>query len=117
MECIRIRIKDVDFGHKIFFVRGGKGEKDRTTLLPGDIREELKIQIDRVKGLHHQDLEEGFGEVYIPEALGRKYPNAARESRWQKEVRRSKIRPRDASSCDGIRIAEGGETGSKRGHI
>jgi integron integrase len=83
LECIRLRIQDVDFGQNLIFVRGAKGGKDRTSILPRNLREELQAQIKAVKALHHQDLEEGFGEVYIPEALARKYPKAARETGWQ----------------------------------
>jgi integron integrase len=83
MECVRLRIQDVDFGQNILYVRGGKGGKDRTTILPQNIREELRLHIERVTDLHRRDLEEGYGEVYLPEALSRKYPNAARETRWQ----------------------------------
>ena len=83
LECIRLRIQDVDFGQGIIFVRGGKGGKDRTTILPRNLQDELQAQIEAVKALHHQDLEEGFGEVYLPEALARKYPKAVRETGWQ----------------------------------
>ena len=83
MECNRLRIQDVDFGQGLIFVRGGKGGKDRTTILPKNLQDELQRQVQAVKVLHHQDFEEGFGEVYIPEALGRKYPNAGRETGWQ----------------------------------
>ncbi|WP_456473422.1 integron integrase [Desulfolithobacter sp.] len=83
MECMRLRIKDVDFGQRKIYVRGGKGGKDRVTVLPPNLVEELQQHIARVVALHHQDLEDGFGEVYIPEALARKYPNAARETGWQ----------------------------------
>jgi len=83
MECIRLRIQDVDFGHSNIFIRGGKGGKDRTTILSQNIRAELDLHIKRVIALHHQDLEAGFGEVYLPEALARKYRNAARETTWQ----------------------------------
>jgi site-specific recombinase XerD len=83
LECIRLRIQDVDFGQNLIFVRGGKGGKDRTTILPRNLREELRAHIEVVKALHHQDLEGGFGAVYIPEALARKYPKAARETGWQ----------------------------------
>jgi integron integrase len=83
LECIRLRIQDVDFGQGLIFVRGGKGGKDRTTLLSKNLQDELLNQIAAVKTLHQKDLEEGFGEVYIPEALAGKYPNAARESGWQ----------------------------------
>ena len=83
MECIRLRVQDVDFGQNLIFIRGGKGGKDRTTILPRNLRDELQSQINAVKSLHHKDLEEGFGEVYIPEALARKYPNAAKATVWQ----------------------------------
>jgi len=83
MECVRLRIKDIDFDYKIITVRDGKGEKDRVTPMPETIVSELKRQIERARLLHDQDLAEGFGEVYLPDALERKYPNAARELPWQ----------------------------------
>lgn len=83
MECIRLRIQDVDFGQGNIFVRAGKGGKDRTTFLPRPIRAELALHIERVKKLHRADLEQGFGEVYLPGALAKKYQNAARETGWQ----------------------------------
>ncbi|MDK9706893.1 MAG: tyrosine-type recombinase/integrase [Desulforhopalus sp.] len=64
MECIRLRVQDVDFGQDLIFVRGGKGGKDRTTILPKNLEQELQKQIQAVKTLHHKDLEEGFGTVY-----------------------------------------------------
>ncbi len=83
MECIRLRIKDIDFSRNRIHVVMGKGGRDRSTILPDNIREELKMQVSRVKALHHEDLEKGYGETYIPEALARKYPNACRETAWQ----------------------------------
>lgn len=83
MECIRLRIKDVDFGHNTIYIRGGKGGKDRTTILPKNLRDELRLHIEKVIALHKEDLQEGFGEVYLPEALARKYSQAANETRWQ----------------------------------
>lgn len=82
MECVRLRIKDVDFSRKRLHVLG-KGEKWRSTVLGDPIIPELNTHIRQVKDLHHQDLEQGFGEVYVPEALARKYKNAAKETRWQ----------------------------------
>jgi integron integrase len=82
-ECIRLRVKDLDFGQGRIFIRSSKGGKDRTVILPDTIKNELKKQVDDVIALHQQDIREGFGEVYIPEALARKYPNASRESGWQ----------------------------------
>ncbi|MDZ7642575.1 MAG: tyrosine-type recombinase/integrase [Desulfurivibrio sp.] len=65
MECLRLRLKDVDFGQNLIFVRGAKGGKDRTTVLPRNLRDQLQNQVRAVEVLHHQDLEAGFGEVYI----------------------------------------------------
>ncbi len=82
-ECIRLRIQDIDFGHDKIFIRSGKGGKDRTTILPKNIHTTLQVQVDHVVKLHHRDLEESFGQVYLPEALARKYPHADRERVWQ----------------------------------
>ncbi|MEA3428883.1 MAG: integron integrase, partial [Thermodesulfobacteriota bacterium] len=83
MECVRLRIKDVDFGQGKIFVRNAKGGKDRTVNLPESIRSQLKKQINAVILLHKDDLKEGFGEVYMPEALVRKYRQAQKETAWQ----------------------------------
>ncbi len=83
VECVRLRIKDIDFSRKRIHVVKGKGGKDRATILPKAIEQDLKNQVEGVKQLHHQDLEQGYGYTYVPEALARKYPNAARETRWQ----------------------------------
>ena len=83
MECIRLRIQDVDFGQGQIYVRDGKGGKDRTTYLPKMVADELSQHIERVKILHQQDLDEGFGAAYLPDALAKKYKNAAKEAGWQ----------------------------------
>jgi integron integrase len=83
MECLRLRVKDVDFGQNHLVVRDGKGQKDRVTLLPRSLIEPLTTQITRVRRLHERDLSEGFGRVYLPFALAEKYPNADRELGWQ----------------------------------
>jgi integron integrase len=83
MECLRLRVKDVDFVANHIIVRDGKGEKDRVTMLPISIKPLLCEHLKRVKILHEKDLADGYGDVYLPEALGRKYPNAAREWSWQ----------------------------------
>ena len=83
MECVRLRIKDVDFSNNRIIVRDGKGDKDRVTILPDKLKEILKIQIKRVKLLHQQDLLEGFGTVYLPNALAAKYPSAEKSIGWQ----------------------------------
>ena len=82
-ETIRLRVKDLDFENGLLFVRSGKGDKDRTTLLPESLASGLREQIRRVKKLHDSDLKKGFGEVWLPGALDRKYPNAPRELKWQ----------------------------------
>ncbi len=83
MECVRLRIQNVDFGQNHLYIRDGKGGKDRISLLPQDLSAELRNQIERVKLLHQQDVAEGFGSVYLPDALDKKYPNAAKELGWQ----------------------------------
>ena len=97
MECLRLRIKDVDFGRNQIVVHGGKGAKDRTTMLPDKVKLELERHLERVRLLWEKDVEEGFGEVYLPEGLARKYPNAAREWAWQ-WVFPSRSRSRDPRS-------------------
>jgi integron integrase len=82
-ECCSLRIKDVDVSMNELIVRSGKGNKDRRTLLPQVLLPNLRTQINRVKLLHEKDLANGFGEVYLPGALGRKYPGRAREFSWQ----------------------------------
>ncbi len=83
MECLRLRVKDMEFSYNQIVVRDGKGMKDRVTMLPESLNESTKKHLERVKDLHKQDIEEGFGKVYLPFALERKYPNANREWAWQ----------------------------------
>ena len=83
MECVRLRVKDVDFNVKQLVVRNGKGNKDRVTPLPEKIIPLLQQAIEHAQQLHAYDLAEGYGEVYLPYALSRKYPNAATELAWQ----------------------------------
>jgi integron integrase len=83
LECLRLRVKDVDFGYKQITVRDGKGAKDRVTMLPVSVGEQLVKHIARVRALHQLDLREGYGEVYLPDALARKYPGAPKEWGWQ----------------------------------
>ena len=83
MECMRLRVKDVDFDRREITVRNGKGGKDRRVPLPMKLRDELTARIARVRVLHAQDVSEGHGAVALPYALARKYPNAAREFAWQ----------------------------------
>lgn len=83
MEGVRLRVKDVDFARNEITVREGKGGKDRRTMLPGSLVPMLVAEIERVQVLHQQDLAGGAGEVWLPHALARKYPAAARELGWQ----------------------------------
>jgi integron integrase len=83
MECIRLRVGDLDFGHRSITVRNGKGGKDRIVPLPERLRTPLESHLEQVKALHDRDLAAGAGNVYMPEALSRKYPSAAREWIWQ----------------------------------
>jgi integron integrase len=83
MECVRLRIKDVDLERKEILVRDGKGNKDRVTMLPLALVQPMKQQIARVRQQHTLDLRAGAGSVYLPNALAVKYPNAAHEWFWQ----------------------------------
>jgi len=83
LECLRLRVKDLDFTQRQIVVRDGKGEKDRLTMLPDKLAEPLQRQLRYAQLIHEADLAEGFGAVYLPYALERKYPNANREWLWQ----------------------------------
>lgn len=83
MECLRLRVKDMDFGNHQIVIREGKGEKDRFTILPDSITEELQAHLIVVKALHEKDLKEGFGETSLPYALAQKYKSASKEWIWQ----------------------------------
>lgn len=83
LEALRLRVKDVDFEMHQITVRDGKGAKDRFTVLPQGIVPPLKEHLARVRLTHEEDLREGYGAVYMPGALDRKFPNAAKEWRWQ----------------------------------
>jgi integron integrase len=78
-ECLNLRVKDIDFEYQQIIVRDGKGQKDRVTMLPSSTVELLKLQLEKAKALHNLDLTEGYGTVYLPYALERKYPNANKE--------------------------------------
>ena len=82
-ECLRLRVKDVDFGQKLLIIRDAKGNKDRTTTLPDGVVAPLRVHLVEVKTQHHSDLQNGFGRVDLPYALARKYPNANKEWCWQ----------------------------------
>lgn len=97
MECVRLRVKDVDFARNEITVRSGKGNKDRKTVLPASLRQPLQRQVEEARVLHVRDLEDGHGVVYLPHALARKYPNAAAQFAWQYvfPASRRSVDPRD----------------------
>lgn len=82
-ECVRLRVKDVDFAMNQIVVRDGKGKKDRITVLPDDVKPAIKEHLVYVQRLHQSDLTEGYGRVYLPNALARKYPSADTQWGWQ----------------------------------
>lgn len=102
MECLRLRVKDVDFGSVSVTVRDGKGAKDRVTMLPVNLAPGLDRHLRRVKLQFEEDVECGFGGVYLPDALARKYPRAAKEWAWQWVFPSSRVtvdpRDRDAEA-------------------
>ncbi len=83
MECLRLRVKDLEFERRQLIVRDGKGQNDRVTLLPESLIAPLQLQLQNARKLHEEDLLKGHGAVYLPFALARKYPNAEREWGWQ----------------------------------
>jgi len=82
-EALRLRVQDIDFDYMQITVRSGKGKKDRITMLPGKLKPLLKDQIRKVHNLHQQDLARGFGQTILPNALAKKYPDAATDPGWQ----------------------------------
>ena len=83
MECLQLRVKDIDFTSNQILVRAGKGDKDRHTMLPGAVKEPLAKHLELIKEQHQHDLQQGIGRVALPNALDRKYPNAGKEWGWQ----------------------------------
>jgi integron integrase len=83
IECLRLRVQDIDCEKNEILVRNGKGAKDRITMLPDALKPPLKSHLSKVKVVHDRDLKDGWGRVLMPDALERKYPNAAKEWRWQ----------------------------------
>ena len=123
LECLRLRVKDVDFGYLQITVRDGKGGKDRVTVLPVSLAPAIREHLEAVKKLHAADLAAGFGRVMLPEALERKYPKAPRGMGLAMGVSGSAAfhRSRDgnqaAASCAGKEPAKRGESGrSQVGH-
>ena len=82
-ECLKLRVKDIDFGYRQILVRDGKGGKDRVTMLPASVIDRLRRHLERVRALHERDLIEGYGDVELPDAIARKYPRAPYEWGWK----------------------------------
>lgn len=82
-ECLRLRVLDLDFSYKTLTVRDGKGAKDRVTMFPESLIQKMQNHLVNIKQIHDRDLTAGYGEVYLPHALSRKYPNAPSEWKWQ----------------------------------
>jgi integron integrase len=112
MECVRLRVKDVDFDQNQVVVREGKGFKDRVTVLPESLKTPLGEHLKRVKLLHEKDLAEGNGRVYLPYALSQKYPAADREWGWQYVFPAAKV-SRDPRSGE-VRRHHANEQGLQR---
>ena len=83
MECLQLRVKDIDFTSNQIVIRAGKGDKDRYTMLPTAVKEPLGKHLELIRQQHQRDLERGMGRVALPNALERKYPNAGKEWGWQ----------------------------------
>jgi len=112
MEGLRLRVQDIDFGNGYITVRAGKGDKDRTTLLPQSVRDELANHLERVKHLFERDIAEGTANVWLPGALAKKYPNAPKLWEWQ-YVFPSKSLSKDPESGE-IRRHHLGESGLQK---
>jgi integrase len=103
LECLRLRIKDIDFGYGHIIVRDGKGLRQRVTILPESVRHPLQLHIAQVKHTHEHDLARAGGRVYLPLALQRKYPKAASSWSWQYVFPAAKLSPiRGPASCVAI---------------
>jgi len=83
IECLTLRVKDIDFAYRQIIVRDGKGARDRATMLPENLVQPLQAHLGKVRLLHQRDRKEGYGEVWLPHALARKYPRAGYEWAWQ----------------------------------
>jgi integron integrase len=111
LEALRLRVKDVDFARKEILIRDGKGFKDRVTMLPMSLIVPLKAHLEKVKTLHEADLMQGYGAVYMPQALGKKYPYAARDWAWQY------VFPSGRLSVDPRSLDESGQGETRRHHV
>jgi len=111
LEALRLRVKDIDFSRKEILIRDGKGFKDRVTMLPAVLLQPLQAHLVRVKALHEQDLAKGYGAVYMPQALDKKYPYAAIDWSWQY------VFPSVKLSVDPRSVSENGQSVTRRHHV
>jgi integron integrase len=111
LEALRLRVKDIDFERREILIRDGKGYKDRVTMLPLSLITPLQVHLAQVKALHVNDLSQGFGAVYMPFALGKKYPYAARDWVWQY------VFPSGKLSQDPRSVDENGHGETRRHHV
>lgn len=111
LEALRLRVKDVDFARKEILIRDGKGLKDRVTMLPVSLIAPFKVHLEKVKTLHEADLAQGYGAVYMPHALDKKYPYAARDWVWQYVFPSAKL------SLDPRSVDEKGYGETRRHHV
>ena len=111
MECLRLRVKDIDFGSGEIIIREGKGDKDRHTVLPEKIRTALQQHLARVRQIHERDLADGYGRVSLPYALDRKYPNASTEWGWQYVFPQAKRWVNQQTSVLSLKFADKAERG------
>ena len=114
-ECLALRVKDIDFEMRQIVVRGGKGDKDRVTMLPATVQDALRAHLGEVRALHGRDLAAGGGAVVLPGALARKFPEAAREWGWQ-WVFPASSRYRDVGTGTGTGTDVDTDTGTLRRH-
>ena len=96
-ECVKLRVKDIDFDQNEIIIRSGKWKRDRRTMLPGALKARLTQHLMNVRAIHKIDLEDGWGEAPLPDALDRKFPGASRDWRWQWPSPRGRTAVRDRS--------------------
>jgi integron integrase len=117
LEALRLRVKDLDFERRAIIVRDTKGDEDRVTILPDSLVEPLKEHLQRVKRLHQEDLARGYGAVYLPDALERKFPNASREWLWQYVFPSDKLSADPHATPSPVGTGEGWGGGLRRHHL
>ena len=115
-ECLMLLVKDVDFSYHQILVREGKGGKDRVTMLPEAVIQPLHVHLGKVNILHRRDLAEGYGEVWLPNALSRKYPRAGYEWGWQFifPSKNRSVDPENDIVAIGRRLSRGGRRGEQK---